>query len=213
VRTTARGRRPWWSGPASIALVMVGLFVTGAGLGQATGTLDWPPWGSRPKAPAAAAFPVLEPSTPVELVVPSIDVRAPVHGVGLAADGTIAVPDLARHNEAAWYQGGPTPGQYGPAIIVGHADTRTGPSVFHDLVRLRPGAGVEVIRRDGRVAVFRVTSVEHFDKDRLPGDRVYGDFSRPALRLITCGGRWRGPSIGYSDNIVVFAALVASHRS
>jgi hypothetical protein len=206
----ARDRRVW-SGPVAIMLVLVGLFATGAGLGQATGVIDWPSWGS--DDPPPRAFPVLEPSAPVRILIPSIDVRAEVHAVGLARDGSIAVPALERHNEAAWYKRGPTPGQFGPAIIVGHADTRSGPSVFHDLGKLGRGATVEVTREDRRVAVFRVDSVERFDKGRLPGNRVYGDFSRPGLRLITCGGRWVGSSIGYADNIIVFASLVETHRA
>jgi hypothetical protein len=42
---------------------------------------------------------------------------------------------------------------------------------------------------------------------------VYGDFSRPGLRLITCGGEWKGGSIGYADNIIVFASLVGSRAA
>ena len=58
------------------------------------------------------------------------------------------------------------------------------------------------------MAVFEVNSVEKFDKGRLPVDEVYGDFSRPSLRLITCGGQWVGGETGYADNVVVFASLV-----
>jgi hypothetical protein len=135
-----------------------------------------------------------------------------VHEVGLAEDGSIAVPNIARRNEAGWYRAGPTPGQFGPAVIVGHVDTRTGPAVFYDLTRLRPGDRIEVTRKDRRVAVFKVNSVETFSKAKLPADRVYGDFTRPGLRLITCGGEWAGGELGYADNIVVFASLVSSHR-
>ncbi|MEQ4305971.1 class F sortase [Plantactinospora sp. B6F1] len=197
-------------GPVAIVLVLVGVFATGAGLGQSAGG----PWrwlhGGTKEPPRD--FPVLAPSRPVKLAVPSIGVRAPVHRVGLADDGSIAVPALEKHNEAGWYDRGPTPGQFGPAIIVGHADTRTGPSVFHDLVKLRPGARIEVTRQDRSVAIFEVNSVEHFAKDRLPTERVYGDFRRPWLRLITCGGRWVGGGTGYSDNIVAFASLVDSRK-
>ncbi|WP_234359707.1 MULTISPECIES: class F sortase [unclassified Plantactinospora] len=197
-------------GPLAIVLVLVGVFATGAGLGQSAGG----PWrwlnGGTKEPPRD--FPVLAPSRPVKLAVPSIGVRAPVHRVGLADDGSIAVPALEKHNEAGWYDRGPTPGQFGPAIIVGHADTRTGPSVFHDLAKLRPGARIEVTRQDRSVAIFEVNSVEHFDKDRLPTERVYGDFRRPWLRLITCGGRWVGGGTGYSDNIIAFAALVDSRK-
>ncbi len=192
---------------------MVGVFALGAGLGQATGP-SWPGWsrGGGGKPPPRE-FPVLPPSRPVTLVIPSIKVTAPVGRVGLADDGSIAVPPLQRHNEAGWFDQGPTPGQFGPAILVGHADTRTGPSIFHDLTRLRAGARVEVSRLDGSVAVFEVNSVERFGKARLPADRVYGDFSRPSLRLITCGGRWEGGGIGYADNIVVFASLIGSREN
>jgi hypothetical protein len=205
-------RRPRWTGLVALGLVLFGVFATGAGLGLAT-DLSWPDWFRGEDKPPPRAFPVLDPSRPVRIAIPAIKVEAPVGRVGLAEDGSIAVPPVQRHNEAGWFDQGPTPGQFGPAIIVGHADTRTGPSIFHDVTKLRPGARVEVTRRDRSVAVFEVNSVEHFDKARLPGDRVYGDFSRPGLRLITCGGEWKGGSIGYADNIVVFASLVSSRAA
>ncbi|GAA4706449.1 class F sortase [Phytohabitans rumicis] len=186
------------------ALVLVGVFATGLGLGQIELPAWWAPEGKAPPR----EFPVLEPSRPTRIAIPSIGLRAPVHSVGLAGDGSIAVPAATRRHEAGWYEDGPTPGQFGPAIIVGHVDTRTGPAVFHDLRELRPGATIEISRRDGSVAVFEVNSVERFGKARLPARRVYGDFSRPGLRLITCGGRWVGGETGYADNVVVFASLV-----
>ncbi|HYN96395.1 MAG TPA: class F sortase [Pilimelia sp.] len=200
-------RRPGWSGPLAVVLVFAGLFATGAGLGLSASPLSWPDWFAD-NEPPPRAFPVLEPSPPTRLRIPALKVRAKIHGLGLAGDGTIAVPPLSRHEEAGWYSGGPSPGQFGPAIIVGHADTRDGPSVFHSLRKLRPGQTVEVTRRDRRVAVFRVNSVERFNKSRVPADRVYGDYRRPGLRLITCGGRWLGSGPGYADNVVVFASLV-----
>jgi hypothetical protein len=199
------------TGPLAIFLVLIGVFATGAGLGLATGPLSWPDWfgdGAPPRE-----FPVLDPSPPIRIRIPSIEVRAPVHRVGVAADGSIAVPAIARHNEAGWYGGGPTPGQFGPAIIVGHADTRSGPSVFYEVRRLRKGAMIVVTRKDRRVAIFKVNSVERFGKDRLPVERVYGDYRRPGLRLITCGGRWLGAGTGYADNVIVFASLVDTRRA
>lgn len=205
-------RTPRGVGVAAVGLLLAGVFAVGAGLGRAV-HLSWPDWFRGADEPPPREFPVLDPSRPVRIAIPSIKVDAPVTRVGLAADGSIAVPPLQRHNEAGWFDQGPTPGQFGPAIIVGHADTKTGPSIFHDVAKLRPGARVEVTRRDRSVAVFRVNSVEQFDKSKLPLDRVYGDFSRPGLRLITCGGQWRGGSIGYADNIVVFASLVSAHAA
>ncbi|MEU5783814.1 class F sortase [Micromonospora lupini] len=208
-------RRPFGTGPGlpvlAVATLMV-LIVAMLGVEQVTGVSLLPERISAGLRPPPKKFPVLPASRPTSLAIGKIDLRAPLHDVGIAPDGTIAVPDVARAQEAGWYDQGPTPGQYGPAVIVGHVDTTTGPAVFHQLRELRAGDQIEVTRSDGRVAVFEVDSVERFDKDRLPVDEVYGDFSRPSLRLITCGGRWVGGERGYSDNLVVFASLVKARN-
>ncbi|HEX7746931.1 MAG TPA: class F sortase [Micromonosporaceae bacterium] len=197
-------------GPIAVVLVLAGVFATGAGLGRTSGD-SWSGWlASRNERPAARATPPARPSQPVRITIESIGVVAPVHPVGLAPDGSIAVPDVHRHNETGWYDGGPVPGETGPAIIVGHVDTRTGPSVFYRLRSVQPGSRVVVTRADSSEVTFEITSVEYFDKGNLPVERVYGDYSRPGLRLITCGGRWLGGSIGYSDNVVAFASLVGA---
>jgi hypothetical protein len=206
------GRRPAPVGLLAAVLVFVGLFAVAAGLGAAT-RFDLTDLFRGPDEPPPRAFPVLEPSRPIRLTIPSIKVEAPILDVGLAGDGTVDVPPLKRHHEAGWFDQGPTPGQFGPALIVGHADTRSGPSIFHDLGRMRPGQRVEVLRRDNTIAVFEVNSVEHFGKSKLPIQRVYGDYSRPSLRLVTCGGTWLGGAQGYSDNVIVFASLVDSEKT
>ncbi|WFE29043.1 class F sortase [Solwaraspora sp. WMMD791] len=198
----AKGGRRNWTGPVALLLGLFGVFMIAFGDGS------WREVLAGGNNPPPREFPVLEPSRPIRIAIPSLDVRAPVHAVGVADDGSIAVPSLRRHNQAGWYDRGPTPGQFGPAIIVGHADTRDGPSVFHGLADIAPGATVEVTRRDRTVAIFEVNSVAHYAKDALPIEQVYGDYTRPGLRLITCGGEWRGDGIGYADNIVVFASLV-----
>ncbi|WP_436522843.1 class F sortase [Actinoplanes sp. HUAS TT8] len=207
----ARRRRRWPIGGIAIGLFFLGLFAVGMGLGVSSG-FDLNLFGG-PDEPPPRAFPVLEPSRPERLTIPELKIDAPILDVGLAADGTVDVPPLKKHNEVGWFDGGPTPGQFGPALFVGHADTRTGPSVFHDLGRLKPKQTIEVRRADGTTAVFEVNSVEHYDKDRLPVNRVYGDFSRPSLRLMTCGGKWLGGDRGYADNVVVYASLISSRQS
>jgi hypothetical protein len=186
-------------------LVVVGLFATGLGLGQFGGAslpdLFGDPNGGGPRSPA------LPRSLPTQVSIPSIQVAAKIISVGLAADGTIDTPGLTRKNTVGWYDQGPTPGQDGPAVLVGHVDTRSGPSVFYKLGKLRPRAKILISRKDHRIAVFRVDAVRVYPKSGIPASEVYGDFSRPGLRLITCGGAWVGGSTGYADNVVVFASL------
>ena len=130
-------------------------------------------------------------STPTRISIPAIGVSAPIMQVGLAADGTIGTPPLADNNLAGWYAGGPSPGQLGPAVVVGHVDGPHGESVFYHLGKLKPGQTVRLDLADRRTAVFTIYSVEYYPKGQFPGDRVYGDYSRPGLRLITCGGAVR----------------------
>lgn len=184
------------------------LIITMLGVERLTGTSLLPDRFIAGLAPPPRKFPLLPASQPVGIEINKIDLAAPVHNVGVAPDGSIAAPTAERAQEAGWYDQGPTPGQYGPAVIVGHVDTSTGPAVFQDLRQLRSGDRVEVARTDGTVAVFEVDRVGRYDKEALPADEVFGDFSRPQLRLITCGGRWVGGETGYADNVIVFASLV-----
>ncbi|NLU78787.1 class F sortase [Micromonospora sp. HNM0581] len=212
-RTVRSGRSPW-SLPLAVLLVLAGVFATGAGLGHTVGgPLDWTAVAGGERTTGAPVPAGRTAARPVSLSIPSIDVSASVRPVGDAPDGSIAVPPLSRHEETGWYDRGPVPGDPGPAVIVGHVDTRSGPSVFYHLGKMKVGDTVEVARDDDSVAVFTVDSVEHFPKERLPADRVYGHEGPRGLRLITCGGEWLGGGTGYADNVIVFASLTTTRPS
>ncbi|MFG2337201.1 class F sortase [Streptomyces yangpuensis] len=160
---------------------------------------------SAPAAPVAAA--PLPASAPVRVRIPAAGVDAsPVLELGLAADGTVEVPSVADGDKIGWYTKGVTPGETGPAVLIGHFDTARGPAVLRDVSRVRTGAEITVSRADGTTAVFRVRELEQVDKDRFPTAKVYGDTTRPELRVITCGGEIRD---GHRpDNIILYADLV-----
>ncbi|MGV9267346.1 class F sortase [Kitasatospora sp. NPDC003701] len=161
-------------------------------------------------AAGGAATPTPKPfaaSAPTRLLVPSAGVDAPVIGLGLNPDGTVEVPSADRAGEVGWYRNGPTPGETGPAVLIGHYDTAHGPAVFEGLPKLRPGDLVRVQRADGSTVDFRVRSLLQAGKDRFPTEAVYGNTAAPELRLITCGGRI-GADGHWTDNIIVLADLV-----
>ncbi|TCB95847.1 class F sortase [Micromonospora zingiberis] len=208
---SAAARHGIRAGPGLPVLVigtLMLLIITMLGVERMTGIGLLPDRFIAGLAPPPKKFPVLPASQPVGIEINKIRLAAPVHNVGVAPDGSIAAPTAERAQEAGWYDQGPTPGQYGPAVIVGHVDTSTGPAVFQNLRQLRAGDRVEVARSDGSVAVFEVDRAGRYDKEALPADEVFGDFTRPQLRLITCGGRWVGGETGYADNVIVFASLV-----
>jgi hypothetical protein len=143
--------------------------------------------------------------TPVRLRVPAARVDTALQPLGRMADGTIAVPDDP--NIAGWYADGPRPGQPGPAVILGHVDSVTGPAVFFDVARLSPGATIAVDTADGSTINFRVTGVTRVPKNQFPTDLVYLPTLEPSLRLVTCGGNFDRAAGSYRDNVIVFADL------
>lgn len=151
----------------------------------------------------------LDPSEPVEVRIPSIEVTSPLHPLGLADDGTLKVPSGERYDEAAWYDGSPTPGEIGPTVIEGHVTAAGGvPSVFFELGALTPGDTAEVEREDGRTVTYEVYRVDQFAKDEFPTVDVYGPTSEPELRLITCGGEFDEQEQSHEDNTVVYARMI-----
>jgi sortase (surface protein transpeptidase) len=96
----------------------------------------------------------------------------------------------------------------GPAIIAGHIDSVSGPAVFYRLSSLRPGDRTYVRRADGTLAVFRVTAIRLYPKDRFPTSAVYGSASGPELRLITCGGTFDPATHSDLSNVVVYAVSI-----
>jgi sortase (surface protein transpeptidase) len=145
-------------------------------------------------------------AAPVRLRIPELHVNSSLLRLGRARDGTIEVPK--RYDVAGWYRQGPRPGQPGPAVIVGHVDSKAdGPGVFFNLYRLKRGTAILVDRADGSTVTFAVTRVERHPKDAFPTDAVYGPTADAQLRLVTCGGDFDRSVRSYEDNVVVFARV------
>lgn len=143
---------------------------------------------------------------PVRLRIPDLGVDAPVGPVGKAADGTVEVP--SRWEDVGWYDGGARPGEAGPAVLLGHVDSTSGPAVFVELPQAAPGTVVEVVGDDGSVRRFAVSRVQSFPKTRFPTETVYLPALESELRLVTCGGRFDRTTGHYVDNVVVWATPV-----
>ena len=160
--------------------------------------------------PASSSTPLwqLPASEPVRVRIPVLGVTSQVMVLGLERDGSLEVPPGAY--PVGWYDGSPTPGRLGPAVLTGHVDWEGEPGAFHGLRELRSGDTVVVDRADGTVATFRVDRVEEHPKDDFPTDEVYGDIDHSGLRLITCGGAFDEDTGNYAANVVVFASLTTT---
>jgi len=145
-------------------------------------------------------------SIPRELAIPSIDVSTSVGIVGLQPDGQVMVPSTTR--TVSWYRYGPTPGDVGSSVILGHVDSHLGPGVFFLLRTLKAGALIHVVLADHASATFRVTSVVQYSKTNFPDKLVYGSHGGRLLNLVTCGGVFDHATGHYESNIVVFSKFV-----
>lgn len=145
-------------------------------------------------------------AAPVRLRIPALHVNSTVQKLGLQKDGSIEVP--GRTDVAGWYEHGPRPGQAGPAVILGHVDSREGPGIFIGLSQVHIGTTVVVDRADGTSATFRITKVSRVPKVQFPTDLVYAPTLDPTLRLVTCGGSFDRSRGSYRDNVIAFADQV-----
>ncbi|PVC94566.1 class F sortase [Streptomyces sp. CS147] len=160
--------------------------------------------GSGPTARSRAD--ATERSAPTEVTIPSLGVRSTLMELGLNADGTVEVPPAEKGMTAGWYRGGSVPGAPGPAVLIGHNDTRFGRAVFHDLKDIREGAEVLVRDGAGKTLRFTVTGKEAVSKKAFPTEKVYGPTKGSTLRLITCDGEFDAEGHPV-DNLIVYGAV------
>jgi LPXTG-site transpeptidase (sortase) family protein len=156
--------------------------------------------GDRPIAPTAPH----RVAPPRRIRIPAIGVSAPIVPLGLNKDHTIEVPQ--HFTDTGWYRPGPDPGEQGPAVIVGHVDSKTGPAAFYRLRELKRGDQVLIRRADRSTVRFRVSGLERWPKAKFPTRRVYARTRGPVLRLVTCSGAFDSSSGHYEDNTIVFAS-------
>jgi sortase (surface protein transpeptidase) len=211
----AAHRRPPRARPVLLALAALALLVPGCAAaptttsGQDTGrppTAERPDSRQEPLPPAGEVAAPPRGARPEAVEVPAIGVSAPLIRLGLQPDRRMEVPE--DYSVAGWYTGGSRPGEPGPAVIVGHVDSKRGPAVFFRLGELRRG-DVVVVRYPARLEVrFRVERTERHPKAAFPTRRVYGDTAGATLRLVTCGGTFDRASGHYRDNVIVFATAL-----
>jgi hypothetical protein len=162
---------------------------------------------------------------PLELLLPSVGVHAPVIGVGITPDDVMDAPTGppgdAAWQQAFWYRGSAVPGEPSTAVIAGHATGPGGrPAVFAPLGRLAVGHRI-VVRNtgDGLDVTFAVTETRTYrlEETETPAvltliygsGPVAGTPPQPSpdglshLTLVTCAGTYRG---GTHDHRLVVSA-------
>ncbi|WP_338033857.1 class F sortase [Kutzneria albida] len=197
-------RRRGGAGAVAALLVLVGLGIVGYGfrdeITHAVAAVGFTNSAGSTGEPMAK-------STPLRVRIPSIGVDSSLVSLGLNADQTVQVPPVSQPMQAGWYANGPTPGEKGSAVLLGHVDGANKEGVFYRLREVTAGTEILVPRQDGTTARFVVYKVEQAPKTNFPTQEVYGDNGKPELRVITCGGSFDHSAGSYRDNTIVYAAL------
>lgn len=177
------------------------------GLAGATPAAPVPVTMAPAPAPATVAAGPGTLADPVEVLIPAIGVDATVVPVGVVA-GTndVEVPPL---REAGWYRYGPSPGEAGSSVLVGHVDGDGQRGIFWALRDLALGAPVTVRYADGTSRGFAVSARAEELKTALP-PALFSRIGPPQLALITCGGAFDASTHHYLDNVVVVATPAGS---
>ena len=199
--------RRWWL--AAVVLLVAAAVALTIGLTGLQRSLPGPLFRGSTTAPVPKVS-LAARSVPVTLTIPAIHVNVPLSQLGLNPDGTAQVP--SSFQEPGWYRLGPSPGQMGSAVILGHVDSYQGPAVFFQLRTLRPGDGVNVALADGVITHFVVRQVAMYSKADFPTVSVYGSHGYSGLQLVTCGGVFDSQTGHYLSNVVVYTSLVGTSK-
>jgi sortase A len=186
-----------------LKLFFIGVLGIAFGAGIVSGCRALVSWIAPTHTSVAATATVTTVSPPAWLIIPSINVNAPVTNVGVNGQGALGVPADATH--VAWYKDGPRPGELGAAVIDGHLDTiHTSQAVFYNLGKLAPGDKVEVRTTNNQTVSFTVTRVAEYPYNASTTDIFSATDGGADLNLITCAGDWIPSAKLYNERIVVF---------
>jgi len=146
-------------------------------------------------------------SIPVQLEIPSINLKTPIKQAGLAANGDMAIDDSI--DSVAWYQAGPHPGEKGSAVIAGHYGWKNGQaSIFNELHTLKAGDSV-IVHDENQIATsFIVREIRAYDPNADATEVFKSTDGKAHLNLITCIGTWNNSRQTYSERLVVFTEKV-----
>src|SRR4051794_26312849 len=122
-----------------LAMVIAGFVIPSPGVAGGAGDRNG----------AADYHALAAPSKPQELIVPEIDLRAPIVPIEIAPDGVLTPPSDV--HEVGWWKRSAKPGAtQGQTLITGHT-VHTGGGVMNKLGDLRPGSLIQIRTPRGTV--------------------------------------------------------------
>lgn len=199
IQITRRGAFVAGAVALGLAAAVAGLVLMAVGGGSSGEQVVAEPtatWTPVPPTPTVTPIPSDAPAS--RIIIPSIDVDAPIQPRTMQADGLMPAPDgpeaVAVYDLSEYHPGEEhRVGFGGNAIFSGHVDyINYGPAVFWDLSELKPGDEIRVVLEDGTVYRYAVVWNKKWQLEDIPWDEVFKINGHDAITLITCAGSWNG---------------------
>lgn len=194
------GRR---AGPITAALVFGSVLLIG---GCTTDQQASGPGSSvaQQNLPAPVSARTLDPAAPTTLDMAGAS--APIDAVSTDTSGALLPPqDVHR---LGWWVDSALPGSgNGTVVITGHVDEVTQGTGFASAFRnLHPGDQVTLDTASGKHMSYRVDHLQNADKrSEFPAADLNRLDGPETVALVTCGGTFVGPPLGYADNVIAWA--------
>lgn len=160
-----------------------------------------------PRAQPTATLPPPSNAALARIVIPQIEVDAPISIKAVDANGVMETPDGPW--DVAWYDFTARPGFGSNAVFSGHLDyVDVGPAVFWRLRELAPNDLVEVRLEDGTVYQYQVVAMDTVDAETVDVGKIVGPTEQEMVTLITCAGTFDPTTRQYDQRLIVRANRV-----
>ncbi len=142
----------------------------------------------------------LKTSSPVKLIIPSINLNSKVLALGKGRDGNMEVPS-GKTKDVGWYKEGTIPGEVGSAVLDAHVF-----AAFSDLKNLKSGDDIYVVNSEDQKLHFVVKDAKNYELKSLSTQTLFAENNgERRLNLITCAGNLTADKSTYDHRLIVFA--------
>lgn len=154
--------------------------------------------------PAPVSARTADPAAPKSLDLAGAS--APTDAVSTDTSGALLPPQDV-HRLGWWVDSALPGGGKGTVVITGHVDEATqGTGFASAFANLRPGDEVTLDTASGAHVHYRVDRQQSADKrSGFPAADLNRLDGPETLALVTCGGKFVGPPLGYADNVIAWA--------
>jgi len=157
-----------------------------------------------PRAPVSSSW---VPGQVAELMIPALDVSAPVIAEGTSG-ATLDIPQDVR--QVGWDAATPAAGSPGVTLLAGHVNwVGQGEGALGQIGQLVAGDPI-LLDWGGVRSVWRVMAPARLEPNSVAHPWLFRRVGPPVLALVTCGGPFLETARGgsYADNVIVLARPV-----